>query len=96
MSKFTKLLGAAAILAGGGLATGVYADASAVTCGQFAAMDDVGRLTYAHDLLLWIEDTANNEAAGAELVGRYAPWAAQRVDRRGRRVDGRSSGSVDP
>lgn len=72
MSKFTKLLGAAAILAGGGLATGVYADASAVTCGQFAAMDDVGRLTYAHDLLLWIEDTANNEAAGAELVGRYA------------------------
>lgn len=71
MTRLTKLMGAAVILVGGGLASGVYADASAVTCGQFAQMTDVERLNYAHELLLWIEDTANNEAAGAELIGRY-------------------------
>jgi hypothetical protein len=70
MTKFTKLVGAAAILMGSGVASGAYADASATTCGQFAMMDDAGRLNYAHELLLWIADTANSEAAGAELIRR--------------------------
>ncbi len=71
MTKLTRLIGAAVIFAGGGAAWGAYADASAMTCGQFAQMDDAARLSYAHELLLWINDTANNEAAGAELTGRY-------------------------
>ncbi len=71
MTKFTKLVGAAAILMGSCVASGAYADASATTCGQFAMMDDAARLNYAHELLLWIADTANSEAAGAELIGQY-------------------------
>jgi hypothetical protein len=72
MTKVTKLMCAAAVVVSGGMATGAYADASTMTCGQFAAMNDVARMGYAHELLLWIADTANNEAAGAGLIGRYA------------------------
>lgn len=72
MTKLAKVLGAAAILVGAGLGTVAMADVSTATCGDFAAMDDTGRLNYAHDLLKWIADTANFEAAGPALTGRYA------------------------
>ncbi len=72
MTKLAKVMGAAAILVGAGLGTGAMADVSTTTCGDFAAMDDTGRLNYAHDLLKWIADTANFEAAGPALTARYA------------------------
>lgn len=76
MTKLAKVMGAAAILVGAGLGTGAMADASAMTCGEFAKMDDAGRLQYAHELLLWISDTANFEAAGPAITGRYGAGVA--------------------
>lgn len=72
MTRFTKLAAAAAIVLGAGVATVAQADPATTTCGEFNQMDDAARLKFAHELLLWIADTANTEAAGGELIGRYA------------------------
>jgi hypothetical protein len=71
MTNYAKLAGVAAILLGTGFGTIAQADASAMTCGGFMQMDDPARLLYAHELLLWIGDTQNSEAAGT-LIGLYA------------------------
>lgn len=73
MNTMKRMIGVTAILAASaGFASSAMADVSTATCGDFAAMDDTGRLNYAHDLLKWIADTANFEAAGPALTGRYA------------------------
>ena len=65
MSKTFKIAGAAAVLLG--LAGPVLAqvDVATMTCGQFMAMDQVGRDAAAQDMIDWVQCTANCEAVGS-------------------------------
>jgi hypothetical protein len=71
MNKVMKIVGATALLVGSGFATVASADVSTMTCGEFAALSDVGRKTAGNDLLMWINDTAN--FASTASLGGYFP-----------------------
>ena len=73
-------LATAATIFGAGLATTANADASAMTCGEFGMMDDAARREAGRALLVWINDTANFETAGAALTGRYDVMAEDGAD----------------
>lgn len=72
--------GATAIMIAAGLASAASADISGLTCGEFGKMDDAARLEASHQLLVWINDTANFETAGAALTGRYDKMAPEGTD----------------
>jgi hypothetical protein len=80
MNTFKKFIGTAVLMAGTALGSAAFADASSMTCGGFGAMNDAARLAYAHELLVWINDTANFETAGPALTGRYDKMAAEGTD----------------
>jgi hypothetical protein len=63
MNKYMKMVAATALLAGSGFATIASADVATMTCGEFKAMDDAGRMGAAHELMHWIADAANFEAS---------------------------------
>ena len=65
MNSLMKTVAATAMLMGAGFATTASADVATTTCGDFMMMeDDAARLVVAHDLLLWINDTANFASVG--------------------------------
>jgi hypothetical protein len=66
MNVLMKTGVAAALLMGAGFATTASADVSATTCGSFMTeQDDAARLVTAHELLVWIADTANFASVGS-------------------------------
>ena len=65
MNSLMKTVAATAMLMGSGFATTASADVATTTCGDFMSMeDDAARLVTAHELLLWINDTANFASVG--------------------------------
>ena len=74
---------ATALLAGAGFATTASADVATMTCGEFKAMDDAGRMGAAHELMHRIADAANFEASAP--LKRYfedSPEKAELMDDR--------------
>lgn len=66
-------IGLPAVLFALGLSSMAVADPAGMTCGDFAKLDAAGRMTYAHELLSWINDPANEATVGPALIGKYGP-----------------------
>jgi hypothetical protein len=65
MSKTFKIAGAAAVVIG--LVGPVFAqvDVANMSCGQFMALDQVGRDAAAQDMIDWVQCTANCDEVGS-------------------------------
>jgi hypothetical protein len=75
MRNAMKWMGASALVMSGAFGSGAALAQDThiltLTCGDFVAMEDGDQLAASHDLLIWINESANSDAAGAELIGRY-------------------------
>ena len=85
MSKTFKIAGAAAVVLG--LAGPVLAqvDVANMSCGQFMAMDQVGRDAAAQDMIDWVQCTANCDEVGSLtgiLVGQEKKQVHQFIEAR--------------
>ena len=65
MSKTFKIAGAAAVLFGLVGPVFAQADVANMSCGQFMALDQVGRDAAAQDMIDWVQCTANCDEVGS-------------------------------
>jgi hypothetical protein len=85
MSKTFKIAGAVAVMLG--LVGPVFAqvDVANMSCGQFMAMDQVGRDAAAQDMIDWVQCTANCDEVGSLtgiLVGQEKKQVHQFIEAR--------------
>lgn len=71
MRKLVKMAAVVGFLVGSALPALADMHVPSLTCGDFSALDDAGKLNASTDLLIWLEDVNNGSAAG-NLVARYA------------------------
>lgn len=71
MRNMVKVAGVVGLLIGSALPAVADMDVPNLTCADFSALDDAGKLNASTDLLIWLEDVNNGSAAG-NLVTKYA------------------------
>lgn len=85
MGNFSKVVGAAVIVLGSAIAASAHVDVPKLTCADFAGLAEVDELNASGDVLAWIADAANANAADG-LIAKYGtnsstnkPWRPEEM-----------------